>query len=473
LTTLHEIHVGPGGTFEPSGKFHTRPDDIDALFDHLRATNVDAITLHFHGGLVPEKDGVEIAKMMRPVYEAANTYPISFVWETGLIRTLRQNVTRVHQTKLFQKLLKWVIKRAAERFGGLDGKGPGAAVAVSTIESELAKDRPFEDYDDGSTGKGASRGGAIAVTEADFGMLRADLEAEFAEIVDEDEEIEALLAEKDGEVKIDTSRRGIFTAGKLIKALAHITFRVIRRHVRDRDHGFYPTVVEEVLREYYLADLGAWVWGSMKDKAGAMWACNEDALDDDRHVGTYFLDVLHAFRAERDLRVNLVGHSAGSIVIANLLAAADRYSGLTFGTIAFLAPAVTSSVAAAQIARAPQKYGSFRQYTMSDEFERNDMLVPGVYTRSLLYFISGVLEPDGVDKPIAGMMRHATQQKPFDRGSAREWADFILGPNRLALADSSVLDPAAEEGFRTTSTTHGGFDNDKKTQESLTVLLQN
>ena len=117
------------------------------------------------------------------------------------------------------------------------------------------------------------------------------------------------------------------------------------------------------------------------------------------------------------------------------------------------------------------KYEAFRQYTMSDHYEREDALVPGIYTRSLLYFISGVLEPDMVDKPVAGMMRHATRKAPFEDGLPREWADFLHGTDRLAQADSTKLDPAAEPGFRTASTTHGGFDNDTLTQESLTALL--
>lgn len=472
MATVHQIHVGRGGTFDPSGDFATSPEDIDALFEHFRANSVRSITLHFHGGLVNEAKGVEIAKMMRPVYEAADTYPVSFVWETGLLETLRQNLTRVHETKLFEKILKWVIKRAAQRFGGFEGKGAGVPISDGEIEAELQKERPFDDYDDRDTGKGASRGGPIAITEDDLDIVREELEAEFAEDVDDDEEVEALLADKEAEGHVDASQKGIFTAVKLIKALTKITFRVIRRHVRDRDHGFYPTVVEEILREYYLADLGAFVWGSMKDKAAAMWADNDEVTGEDQHVGSYFLAHLDALRQEKDIRINLVGHSAGSTAICHMLAASERYPNVSYGDIAFLAPAVRSDVAVSQVARQPGRFESFRQFTMSDGYERDDQLVKGVYTRSLLYFISGVLEPDMVDKPIAGMMRYASREAPFDEGLAREWADFILADGRLALANSTVLAPDAPEGMRTASETHGGFDNDALTQQSLTAILK-
>ena len=114
----------------------------------------------------------------------------------------------------------------------------------------------------------------------------------------------------------------------------------------------------------------------------------------------------------------------------------------------------------------------FRVYTMDDSYEREDQLVRGVYTRSLLYFISGVLEPDEVDAPIMGMIRHASGQGAFADGPAAEWAPFMRDRARLVLSDSAILDPGAQAGRRTTSHTHGGFDDDGPTHESLTELLR-
>ena len=145
MTTIHQIHVGPGGTFEASGDFSTSPQDIDQLVEHLIGSNFKAVSVHFHGGLVNETKGVSVAQMMQPVYEEANNYALSFVWETGLIETIRQNLADVHQTKLFQKLLKWVIKRTAERFGGFNARGPGAPIPDDEVEFELGKGRPFEE----------------------------------------------------------------------------------------------------------------------------------------------------------------------------------------------------------------------------------------------------------------------------------------------------------------------------------------
>ena len=364
-----------------------------------------------------------------------------------------------------------MIKRTAERFGGLDGRGVGSPVTEVEIDAQLARDRPFQDYDHETTGKGAARGGDIAIRESELELVRQELEAEFQELVEGDLEIESLLAEKDQETP-QVSSRGIFSPIKIIKALARIAFRVIRRHVRNRDHGFYPTIVEEILRELYLADLGAWVWGSMKDKASNIWSSNDGLIGEEQHIGSYFLEHLNTLQSERDVVVNLVGHSAGAVVISHLFDTLERYPNVSFGTIAFLAPAATSDLVVQTMLSRQDRFSAFRMYTMTDHFERNDMLVKGVYTRSLLYFIAGVLEPDMVDKPLSGMMRYASDKRPFDDDATREWTNYVRSNNRLAEADSTEVEPNAAPGFRTSSRSHGGFDNDLLTLESLTTLLK-
>ncbi len=474
MSTINQVHIGTGGTFEPSGDFSTTPVEIDELFSIWQSSDATAITLHFHGGLVSESSGVEIANMMASVYEAANNHPLTFVWETGLIETFRDNLTQIHQTKLFSKILRWIIKRSAERFGGLNSKGPGMTMSEVEIEDELVKPMPFDNFDQKITDHGAARGGDILITEKDLDFLRDELVAEFEEDVEADDEIESLLDQLDINEPDKSSQKGIFTGAKLAIKLGKIAYRIIRRHIRDRDHGFYPTVVEEILREFYLADLGAWVWGSMKDKSSAMWLSNDNLSGEELHVGSYVLDKMAKLQMKRpNLALNLVGHSAGCIAICNLLATiAKQHSGVKINQIIFMAPAVRSDIAVEEIVLHPERYNNFQLFTMADRFERDDVLVPLMYTRSLLYFISGVLEPDEVDIPIAGMMRHATKSGQFASGPSREWADFISSNNQTILSDSSELNPDAPEGRRTTSRKHGEFDNNRATQESLTHILK-
>lgn len=467
------VNVGPDGTFESSGDHATTPADVDALFAAIELGGKKALVIHFHGGLVKEASGVAIARKLATVYAQADAVPLTFVWETGLVETFRDNLRRIHETDLFQKLLKWVLRRVLQRFGGFDGKGVGVAVPMAAIEVELQRDAPFSEYDDPATGKGAAGRGGDAVNEADLVSLRDELEAEFREDVDGDEVVVAEVQAHAGR-EVDAQAKGLVEAAKVAKLLAAVAYRSIRRHLRSRDHGFYPTVVEELLRELYLADLGAWVWGRMKDKAAAMWLPNAGRLGMERRAGTYVLEKIAALQAARpDVKLHLIGHSAGSIAICELLRAAAKSGiALRVDTVGFMAPAGRCELGVAELARHPERFARFRMYTMADKYEREDALVPKVYTRSLLYFISGVLEPDEVDAPIMGMMRHHSGEGPFASGPAAEWAAFVRAEGYTALSDSAVLAPDAVEGMRTGSLSHGGFDDDPPTLASLVTLLR-
>jgi hypothetical protein len=255
-----------------------------------------------------------------------------------------------------------------------------------------------------------------------------------------------------------------------VKLLAKVAYAVILRFVRGRDHGLYPTVVEEVLRELYLADFGAWVWSGMKDVAGAMWATNQAPINDDAHVGSYFLDKLAAYqKSNPGLAVDLIGHSAGSIAICQMFrAAAHRGIALSVRNVIFLAPACTSELFHQEIVSHPQRFAAFRMFTMSDAYESKDQLVPGVYTRSLLYFISGVLEQEA-DVPLAGLQRDLSEKPPYDAANLISIATWLqdAGKNRIVLSVTSGSTP----GLISASTTHGDFDDDPLTRESLKAII--
>ena len=468
---LQLVHVGTAGTFKPSGKYKTSLNDIDNFFNQLQARQPDSLVLHFHGGLVSEEGGVRNAKAISPVFQAAGAMPISFVWETGFIETIIQNLERINQTVLYQKLLKWLLRRIAQRFHSFNQRGSSIAIKLSMIEEELTKPEPFATYDKALVDSDAAARGGVAVHEEDLEFLNAELQAEFEEDVNADESVLDEFSTYAGTLP-DAEARGLVDI-QLAKILASVAYRVIRRHLQDRDHGFYPTVVEELLRELYLDDLGAWVWSSMKKKAEAMWLPNDGINGDERHVGSYILEKLISLQASLpEIRIDLIGHSAGSIAICELLrAAAERYGALRINTIVFLAPAGRSELGVDELARHPERFRKFRCYTMDDHYEKEDKLVPMIYTRSLLYLISGVLEADEVDAPITGMMRHASGQGPYTSSPAAEWAEFIRANERLVLSDSSELDPGAKPGRRSTSRAHGDFEKDESTRESLTHLL--
>lgn len=472
---LNYVNVGPNGTFTTSGRLTTTPADINAIFDHFTATKTKKLAIHFHGGLIDEGAGLDIARKIAPLYAGAGCHPVTFVWETGLVETITRNLTRLHGTKLFKKLVDYAIRHVAKRLGGgIGDRGPGEVMEIDEIERELLREDAFERFDVGA------RGAAAGLNEAELPLARAEIEFELQLELEADDELARLvetgMAETEHlkpELREDMApgaAKGLIEMATLAKAVATIVFHVLRRYLKRTDHGFYPTVIEEVLRELYLADFGAWVWQGMKDVATGMWLRNVGVLGDKSHVGTYFLEKLSVHQqAHHDLTIDLVGHSAGAIAICQLYrAGAERSLPLSVRNLLLLAPACRSDLFLNEIVRHPERFGAFRMYTMKDEWETKDRLVPGVYTRSLLYFISGVLEHTA-DAPIAGLARHFSGTAPYDNDDMLEIRNWLTeaGMNRLVLAKTD----AAGAGFGSGAFRHGDFDDEQITRASLAAVL--
>jgi len=470
FSQLNFVNVGPGGTFQPSGDVQTTPEDVDAIFDHLRATNAQKLVLYFHGGLVPESTGMATAEKMWGVFKD-HAHPVTFVWETGFLETVGRNLKTISATRLFQKIVKFAIREAVKRLGGdVTGRGPGQAPSDDEIQAELDAAARFARYD------AAARGAAGRIDEAELDAIQPDIEAALeVELAADPELLDIADAEVPNTPLVDESVvRGPAGKGVDLVSLAvtvgKIVIAVIRRYLKQRDHGFYPTVVEETLRAIYLADFGAWVWSGMRDGAQGMWQPNDGLSGEAQHAGAYFLAHLNGLIKERpSLIVDLVGHSAGAIAICHLLATASaRHPDIKFRHIAFMAPACTAGLCHDEIVKHPERYVQFRMYAMRDDLESKDELVPRVYTRSLLYFISGVLESEP-DSPLAGLERHSRGSTPYDSDVLSALHHFLREevPQRLVLSETTGSQP----GFNSTAVTHGAFDDDKPTRESLAALV--
>lgn len=462
---LNFLNVGLGGTFTASGAFRSTRADVDRLMDHVGTLDSPRLAVHFHGGLVSEEAGMAVARSVAGVYQGAGSHPVTFVWETGALETIAAQLRALHRTRLFRKLRTLILRRAAKYVGDVvAGRGAGRRLTDEEVEGAVLAGGFFPMVD-----AGAARGGGLEDVD------EAELQAEFDADLQADLEIEEIFREEAAETPLldraqleNAAAKGILSWGKAAKTLATITYRAIKRHTDGRDHGFYPTVVEELLREIYLADLGAWTWSTIKEKAEAMFATDGAEADGDVRAGAYFLQRLGELRAAKpSLVVDLVGHSAGSIAICHMLRAMAERGDAPVRRIAFLAPACRTDLMHGELVRHPERFAEFRMFTMSDAQESADELVPFVYTRSLLYFISGVLE-DEADATIAGLDRHLTGDDPYTDEHLTALAAFIAEPRRLVL--SRTVDAAAM-GQRSTSTTHGGFDEDAATRASLTHWL--
>jgi hypothetical protein len=122
----HIIHLA-NGQLSPRSRT-TREDVARMVTEAVNRQPAAGLVIHFHGGLVKETAGRAIAQRLLPVYATAGAYPLFFVWESGLLETVRNNLADISQEKIFREFVKkaaeWVFKKAAQR-GRLQGRGRG------------------------------------------------------------------------------------------------------------------------------------------------------------------------------------------------------------------------------------------------------------------------------------------------------------------------------------------------------------
>jgi hypothetical protein len=463
-----------------------------------RHTGPGGIVLHFHGGLVSYNAGLEIADFLTPHYEGAQAYPVFFVWESGLLETLGNNLGEIAREAFFLKLWKKIAEIALRRFR--QSPGERAATALPTLDAaslDAAIDEAVARGD--VAGLVASEPsipvGLEELTDTERAMVENELMLD-TELMREVQQISRELRDpaavqdeiRRGMQRVQGStrtlmdwqaldrlverstpqQRGLISAAKLIKAVVMVVVKVIARFARGRDHGFHATVVEEILRELYLANAGGVVWNLMKKDTA-------DAFQSDGQVygGTAFLEALRdAIDADRPPRITLIGHSTGAVFISEFLdkSAATLPLRVRFDVV-LLAPASRFEKTAATLDKHAARIAGFRMFAMQDAVERDDCLVPVLYPSSLLYFISGVLE-GGDDVPLVGMQRF------FDRAhfpdaafpAVRTVRDYVTAlPSRAVW---SVTGDAAPAGQRSASRHHTDFDNDDLTLASVEHILE-
>jgi hypothetical protein len=160
------------------------------------------------------------------------------------------------------------------------------------------------------------------------------------------------------------------------------------------------------------------------------------------------------------LRIHLVGHSAGSILLGGLIArltGARGKSRVSIDTCTLWAPACTMDVYRGQYLPALEddRIGNFGLFTLTDKAERDDNCVK-IYNKSLLYLVSNAFEKrlrkplfgqaDG--EPLLGMEKFVSALPASERPK-----DWVLSPNGQPMGDRRASQ----------SISHGGFDDDVAT----------
>lgn len=201
--------------------------------------------------------------------------------------------------------------------------------------------------------------------------------------------------------------------------------------------------------ERMLSPLGTKIWAEMKQNAAA--------ISGNKNSGARILYDLTArpqWQQQNPMRLHLIGHSAGTIVHSHVVDALGA-AGWKFESLNFLAPAVRVEEFD-RLVRPKLKDHTvkvLRQFQLTDSAEQQDSTCRTIlgYGRSLLYLVSESFE-GGQRVPILGM------EKFF-----KEWADATALKNIQTYAAPSKS---------TSSTTHGGFDNDEKTMASVIKMIK-
>ncbi len=498
-----------------NGQLHgmTAADVTELVTEALKS---ERIVLHFHGGLVNKAAGEGVARMLTPVYEEAGAYPIFLVWQSGAVEIIRHNLLEIAREELFDRLLRRILAWSVGKVRDVAGGRPGLTTSLPSeqeVRTELAARKRKTDPEDGEEPFGAEepRSG-VTLTQEEEERFLTDVEQD----ADVREALYGAMADRGLEARTEGGRgvpdvppmethmdaavleklagdgsegaRGLVSTYALAKRALGVLRSVLARYDLGTHHGVYPTVVEELLRAFYIADLGGAEWQAMKKETSDTFATKGE------RGGRLLMDALATgLPADGSKRITLVGHSTGAVFIDNLIAEVLQRDEAQVRTlprdqqfqVCFLAPAATSVHFADALGKQPdwlgrERIGRFRMFTMTDAAERADRLAGAVYPRSLLYLVSGLLERDASAKsawsPLVGLARYfdgdVDELLRSDTGKAARLADLrdYLGGQGLLVR--SPTEPEAEPGFRSGAVRHGDFDNDPLVQESLVELIR-
>lgn len=232
--------------------------------------------------------------------------------------------------------------------------------------------------------------------------------------------------------------------------------------------GFLENLTEAKDRvlELTLARAGFRMWGEMKENA-------QLASEHSGNKGAIQLVARHVEQAKKKLgsqdkagwELHIVGHSAGSIFAAHALPLLSNL-GIPLKSVQFLAPAIRVDTFK-QLLLPSLESGHIplpSLYLLSDKLEQGDSVGP--YAKSLLYLVSNAFEGSrGV--PILGMQSCLEADKKL----AKLFGGQVDGRPALVISEGSAPDASREKAAiaqgASVSRSHGGFDNDRLTMNSV------
>jgi hypothetical protein len=232
--------------------------------------------------------------------------------------------------------------------------------------------------------------------------------------------------------------------------------------------GFLENLTEAKDRvlELTLARSGFKLWGEMKENA-------QLASDHPHNIGAIQLVASYVELAKQKLashdkvgwELHIVGHSAGSIFAAHAMPLLSNL-GIPLKSVQFLAPAIRVDTFKNRVLPGIEAGHTPLPsvYLLSDKLERGDSVGP--YAKSLLYLVSNAFEGTR-EVPILGMKACLDA----DTQLAKLFGGKVGTRPALIVSEGVPIDPAEEAAAiargASVSHSHGGFDNDTPTMNSV------
>lgn len=213
-------------------------------------------------------------------------------------------------------------------------------------------------------------------------------------------------------------------------------------------------VSDRLLEETARVAGGPKIWGGMKYSAERSVGSDGGARYVAHKLGAFVAAAGHA------VEIHGVGHSAGAILLSWFIPEAVNAGAGGFRTVSLLAPAIRADAFVDRLG--PLLGGgtavrSLAVFTMSRSYELRDHCAQ-VYRKSLLYLIHHALEPRRGDA-LLGLEASVRADPRLRRLLGLE------GTSPHAVVWSPTQASSGRSASRSTS--HGGFDNDRATMESV------
>ncbi|MET0781838.1 MAG: caspase family protein [Microbacterium sp.] len=224
----------------------------------------------------------------------------------------------------------------------------------------------------------------------------------------------------------------------------------IGRYVTGGARGF-DDIKDRAIEEGARLLGGEHIWGDMKLDAAAS--------SDGSGGARVFAQKLAAWMKSNPdaVKVHAVGHSAGSIFHSHLIPVALDAGVPRFQTVSFLAPAVRIDTFKSKLLPRAKQIGNLAVFTMTEQAELDDTCF-NVYGKSLLYLVRASFEP-ARGTPILGLAASIKDDDDVRGFLDGPGGEVIYSPNRKPIPEASK------------ATTHGGFDDDGPTMDSVLVRV--